>query len=224
MSRRFRFAYLVSGWGRLLQAVLDASVRYRLPYEVALVIADHECEAIERAQRMGVRHAILHEPRERFDPALLAMLKDENIDGLILNFDRLLGADICRAYAGRILNTHFSLLPLFPGFGAIRASVASGMRFGGVTVHLVDESVDGGPIVAQAAVPMPPAASEETLGAALFDAAVPLQLQAMEFLAAGRLREAARKIHIEGARYGATMHSPSLEAPYDQWQARKEVL
>ena len=88
---------------------------------------------------------------------------------------------------GRILNIHFALLPLFPGFGPLRQAISSGMRVAGVTIHVVDQLMDGGAILAQTACGLAPDDTEASLGRRLFEAAVPLLLQTVRMLANGEL-------------------------------------
>lgn len=216
----FQIAYLVSGEGRLFQATLNAQRLGLLPLEISRVIAARPCPAMERARRANIPVDLVdwnrYSDRSLFDAALDKSILESGADGLMLNFDFLLRGSAIERYWGRALNTHFSLLPLFPGFRAIEQAKASGVRFGGVTLHLVDAGMDSGPVVSQAAVPIDPEADAAALGRRLFDAAVQLQLQALAFLASGRIRiNAARRVVIAQAAYNLDVFSPGLEHPFN---------
>ena len=215
----FRIAYLVSGEGRLFQSTLNAQRLGLLPIEISRVIAARPCGALERARRAGIPVDLIdwnsHPDRSQFDAKLNEAIAHSGADGLILNFDFLLRGSAVDQYWGKALNTHFSLLPSFPGFRAIEQAKASGTRFGGATIHLVDSGMDTGPIVSQAIVSIAPENDTATLGRALFNAAIPLQLQALAFLAGGRIHVSRdRHALITGAAYDPGVFSPSLEAPF----------
>lgn len=152
-----RIAVLASGEGTNLQAILDDPV---LRPRVAMVVSDRPAAgALRRAERAGVRAEFLdpaaRPERTAFDRALLNLLAVERIDVLALaGFMRILGTDVVAAFPGRILNVHPALLPSFPGATAVADALAWGAKVTGVTVHVVDEQVDHGPIVFQEAIPV----------------------------------------------------------------------
>ena len=215
----YRIAYLVSGEGRLFEATINAQRLGLLPIEITRVIASGPCPAIDRARRAGIAVDLVdraaHADRALFDAALNDAILGSGADGAVMNFDFILKGTAVNEYWGRLLNTHFSLLPLFPGFRAIEQAKSAGVRFSGVTVHLVDAGMDTGPIVSQTAVPIDPQADVATLGRDLFHAAVPLQLQALAFLAAGRIHICdERQVTIVDATYTRGPFSPNLESPF----------
>lgn len=141
-------AVLVSGEGSNLEALASAARENRLGLEILRVVADRECPAIERASGFGIP-AVRANPADPQDLARAA----EGADLILLaGFRRILPADFVSARAGRILNVHPSLLPAFPGLGAIRRAHETGVRVTGVTIHVVTPLVDAGPILAQEAV------------------------------------------------------------------------
>jgi phosphoribosylglycinamide formyltransferase-1 len=150
-----RIAVLASGEGTNLQAILDDPV---LRPRVAIVVSDRQAAgALGRAERAGVRAEFLdpaaRADRVAYDRALLDLLAAERVDALALaGFMRVLGADVVAAFEGRILNVHPALLPSFPGGTAVADALAWGAKVTGVTVHVVDEQVDHGPIVFQEAI------------------------------------------------------------------------
>lgn len=156
-----RFAVLVSGRGSNLQALLDAAARGELaPAEIALVLSNQpDAPALERARHAGAPAIALDHrgfaSREDFDQAMLDRLAEHRIEAVVLaGFMRVLSARFIAAYPRRIINTHPSLLPAFPGLRAVEQALAHGVKVAGCTVHFVDGGVDTGPIIAQACVPV----------------------------------------------------------------------
>lgn len=151
-----RFAVLVSGAGTNLQALLDADLA---PAVIAVVVSNNpNALALERARAAGIPTVVVdHRGRDRavFEDDLLATLGAHRIEAIVLaGFMRVLSPRFVGAYAMRIINTHPSLLPAFPGLGAPAQAIAYGVKLAGATIHFVDGSVDGGPVIAQVAVPV----------------------------------------------------------------------
>ncbi len=156
-----RIAVGVSGTGTNLRALQAAAVRGELGGHIVLVFADRACPALDWAAEQGIDTALVEGGD---DGALAETLAGAKPDVVVLaGYMRLVGPRVLDAFAGRILNTHPSLLPAFPGAHAVRDALAHGVRVTGVTIHLVDETLDGGPIVAQEAVPVLPDDDESTL-------------------------------------------------------------
>jgi len=156
-----RFAVLVSGTGTNLQALLDAEAAGQLaPAEIAAVASNRPgVLALERARVAG-KPAITVEhrgypSREAFEDALLEALAPHRIDAIVLaGFMRVLTPRFLDRFPLRVVNTHPSILPAFPGHDAAAQAIAHGVKLSGCTVHLVDSGVDTGPIIAQRAVPI----------------------------------------------------------------------
>jgi phosphoribosylglycinamide formyltransferase-1 len=151
-----RVGVLVSGTGTNLQALIDAELS---PATIACVISNKEgVLALERAQRAGIpAHVVPHGGVERavFEERLLEKLDEHGVELVVLaGFMRVLTAHFVDRYPLRIINTHPSLLPAFAGKDAAAQAIAHGAKLSGVTVHFVDSSLDGGPIIAQVAVPI----------------------------------------------------------------------
>lgn len=154
-----RVAVLVSGNGSNLQALLDAQARGELaPGAIALVISNRPgAFALERAAQAGVPALTIdhkaYPSREAFEDALLEALEAHGAEAVVLaGFMRILTARFTDRFPLRILNTHPSLLPAFPGAHAPADALAHGAKVTGVTVHFVDATLDGGPIIAQRAL------------------------------------------------------------------------
>ncbi|MFL5774764.1 MAG: phosphoribosylglycinamide formyltransferase, partial [Chloroflexota bacterium] len=158
-----RIAVGVSGGGSNLRALHAAAVRGELDGEIALVFADRPCAAIDWAAGQGIDTAVIPGGR---DDALADVLAGAAPRLVVLaGYMRLVGPAVLAAFAGRIVNTHPSLLPAFPGANAVRDALAAGVRVTGATIHLVDETLDAGPILAQEAVDVLPDDDEEALQA-----------------------------------------------------------
>ena len=194
-----RIAVLASGAGSNLQALLHDP---RVGPSVVLVLSDRpNAGALEKARDHRVKAVVLepaHYPsREAFDHALCGVLEEEGIEYVLLaGYMRILGPEVIRSFPERILNVHPSLLPAFPGAHAPRDAIAWGAQVTGVTVHLVDEEVDHGPIVLQEALPVLPDDDEATLHHRIQQVEHRLFPDAAALLAAGRLKVDGRRVLI----------------------------
>lgn len=160
-----RLAVLASGSGTLLDAMASAD----LPVEA--VVVDRHCPVEDVARRHGIRCHVVERTdfgagfdREAFTDRVLATLREEAVDLVAMaGWGTILSAAAFEAYPERILNTHPSLLPAFPGWNAVRDALEHGVKVTGCTVHVATEAVDDGPILAQEAVPVRPGDDEATL-------------------------------------------------------------
>jgi phosphoribosylglycinamide formyltransferase-1 len=162
-----KIGVLVSGAGTNLQALLDADVA---PAEIAVVISNRPgVAALDRAAAAGVPAIVVpHRGRDRvaFEDELLAALDAHGVEAVVLaGFMRVLSPHFVTRFPERIINTHPSLLPAFPGLDAPAQAIAHGVKVSGATIHFVDGSLDGGPIIAQAAVSVLPGDDATTLHA-----------------------------------------------------------
>ena len=187
-----KIGVLVSGSGTNLQALLDAEARGALaPAEIAVVVSNRPgVKALERAGAAGkpaivVDHKAFAD-RAAFEDALLAALR--GCEAVVLaGFMRVLTDNFVERFPLRIVNTHPSLLPAFPGVDAPAQAIAYGVKVSGVTVHFVDTSLDGGPIIAQRSVPVLPGDDASALHARIQREEHQLLPQVVQRLAAGRL-------------------------------------
>lgn len=184
---------LISGRGSNLQAILDAIDAGRLDARVRLVIANKpDAGGLERAARAGVAtHVIQHRAfsnRQSFDAELVRALQSAEVDWVVLaGFMRILTPTFLRAFPDRVVNIHPSLLPAFVGVDAQQQAIDYGVRVSGCTVHLVDEGVDAGPILAQAAVPVLAGDTRDTLAARILAEEHGLLTRTLQWLAEDRL-------------------------------------
>ena len=206
MSAPLAVGVLVSGRGSNLQALLDACRTPGFPARIAVVISDREhAPALDRARAAGVGTLWINPKdfadREHFDAALVRELEARKV-GLVCQagFMRILSPVYVRAFAGRALNIHPSLLPAFPGLHPQRQALDHGVTVSGATVHFVEDGVDSGPIVLQAAVPVEPHDTETTLAARILTEEHRLYPAAVRLFAEGRLEIVGRRVRIKEAR------------------------
>jgi len=203
-----RIAILVSGHGRgsNMAAIIDACQRGEIDGQVVLVIGTRdEAPALQRATEKGVSTEVVSPSKlgeEEYARRLLQTLGDAQVDLVCLaGFMRLLPPPVVHAYAGRVMNIHPALLPLFGGKGMYgehvhRAVLESGMKVSGCTVHFVDESYDTGPIILQRCVPIEEEDTWETLAARVLAQEHQAYVQAVKLFAQGRLRVEGRRVRI----------------------------
>lgn len=195
-------AVLCSGQGTNLQAIINAVRARRLRARIAVVIADRaNAFALVRAKRAGIPTVFIDpknfSSREACDRRLISVLESYRPQLICLaGFMRLLSPVLVRRFKNRILNIHPALLPAFPGAHAIHDAIAWGAKVTGVTVHLVDEHVDHGPIVLQEAVQIRAADTQETLLARIHRAEHRLYPKAITLMLSGRVRVVGRRTII----------------------------
>ena len=195
-------AVLASGRGTNLQAILDACAQPDFPARVVVVVSDRErAPALERARAAGVEALWLNPKdfadREAYDATLVRELDKRGV-GLVCQagWMRILSPVYVRAFQGRAMNIHPTLLPAFPGLYPHRQVLEHGAKISGATVHFVDEGVDTGPIIVQAAVPVEPGDTEDTLAARVLTAEHRLYPAAIRLFAEGRLSIVGRKVVV----------------------------
>ena len=188
----FRVAVLISGAGTNLQALLDQVHSPGGPIEIVGVASSRpDAPGLERAERLGVETAVFEIGGERSerDRALGDWLEACAVDLVVLaGFMELLGPDFIGRFAGRIVNVHPSLLPAFPGLGAIERAVEQGVKVTGVTVHFVDEGVDSGAIVLQEPLELSYPARIAEIEERVHGVEHRLLPRAVRLIAAGRVR------------------------------------
>ncbi len=201
-SEPLRIGVLASGRGSNLQAIIDAIEAGKLDCRLAVVVSDRpEAQALERARKHGTGAVFMdpkaHPNREAFDQAVLGVLADQRVELVCLaGYMRVLSPIFVRALPGQIMNIHPALLPSFPGLHAQRQALQHGVKVSGATVHFVDEGVDTGPIVCQAAVPVREDDTEETLAARILAEEHQLYPRAIRLYAEGRLSIVGRRVLV----------------------------
>jgi phosphoribosylglycinamide formyltransferase-1 len=198
-----RVGVLLSGRGSNLQALIDAARRGDLGGEIVVVVSNVEtARGLVRARAAGVP-AVFRDHRgkgrESYDAEIVEILHAHHVDLVCLaGFMRLVSPAFVRSFPGRIVNIHPALLPAFPGLDAQRQAWEHGVKVSGATVHLVDEGLDSGPIVAQEAVAVRSIDTAESLAARILEAEHRLYPRAVRLLLDGRCRVEGRRVIVEG--------------------------
>jgi phosphoribosylglycinamide formyltransferase-1 len=203
---RLKLAVLISGRGSNLQALIDACRDPAYPAEIVLTLANEpDALGLERAKAAGVAtHVIDHRnfpDRAAFENQLTSAIEASGAGLVCLaGFMRLLGVGFVRRWRDRMINIHPSLLPAFKGLHTHERVIEAGARFAGCTVHFVRENMDEGPIIAQAAVPVRPEDTAETLAARVLAQEHVIYPHAVRLIAEGRVKIEGERAVIERAR------------------------
>ena len=203
-----RLAVLASGTGSNLAAIQQAIAEGRICARIALALTNKpEAGVVALAKNMGIplwaRSHKEFTDRVQFDSAMLAAMKAASVDAVVLaGYMRLLSPHFIRAYAGKILNIHPSLLPAFAGGRGVGDTLDHGARFAGCTVHFVTEDLDAGPIIIQAALPVLPEEDAAALHRRIQQVEHRVYPQAVQWLVQGRLRTEGRHVHLLPAGHG----------------------
>ena len=193
---------LLSGRGSNFEAIADNIGSARLAAEIAVVISNRpEARGLELARERDLPAVVLPSkgmPREQYDQRLVAALQNHGVELVCLaGFMRLLTAEFCRAFPLRVLNIHPSLLPAFPGLDAQKQALEHGAKISGCTVHFVDEGLDSGPIILQAAVPVLDDDTEATLSARILKEEHRIYSEAIGIILSGRWRIEGRRVIVD---------------------------
>lgn len=218
MSSPLALGVLISGGGTNLQAIIDAIERGELPARIRLVVSNRDdVYGVVRARNHKLSTLVVPHTdfpsREDFDRRVVTLLKEHGVELVILaGFMRLLSAVFVRAFPFRILNIHPSLLPAFPGLHAPRQALRHGVRISGATVHLIDEEMDHGPIIVQAAVPVYADDTEDRLRERILLQEHYIYPKAIKLFAESRVQVDGRtvRLHYGGWPLHATLRSPAI--------------
>ncbi len=214
-----RIVVLVSGSGSNLQALIDAVSERRIRGRIAAVLSNNpQAYGLERARRAGIPTEVVDHrdfpSREAFDRALAERIDRYRPDLVILaGFMRILTPDFVRHYQGRMLNIHPSLLPKYRGLDTHARALAAGEREHGVSVHFVTPELDGGPVIAQARVPVLPDDTPETLAARVLEREHRLYPLVTSWYTAGRLALDDDRVLFDGRPLDAPLQLDEIEAP-----------
>ncbi len=196
-----RLGILLSGRGSNFEAIADNIAAGRLDAEIAVVISNRpEARGLEVARQRGLHAVCIPSKgldREVYDRMLAEELRRCRVDLICLaGFMRLLSAWFVREFPFQILNIHPSLLPAFPGLDAQAQALEHGVKISGCTVHFVDEYLDHGPIIIQAAVPVLEDDTVETLSARILKEEHRIYTEAIRIVLSGRWRIEGRRVRI----------------------------
>lgn len=200
---QLKIGVLASGRGSNFEAIVRAVESGPFPATVAVLVTDRaDARALDIARAHRIQAVCVdprdHPGREAHEKQVIAVL-DERAVGLVClaGYMRILSGSFVKHFEGRLLNIHPSLLPAFPGLHAQRQALQHGVKVAGATVHLVDEGVDTGPIVLQAAVPVGADDTEETLAERILAEEHRIYPEAIRLFAEGRLHVEGRRVRIK---------------------------
>ncbi|WP_053386898.1 phosphoribosylglycinamide formyltransferase [Leucobacter japonicus] len=193
-----KIAVLISGGGSNLKALIDATADPEFPARIVCVGSDTEAAGLEYARTAGIPTFIVRPrdsgTREEWGQVLAAAIQEHGVGsgpdaGLVVSAGlmRILPPGFVREFSPRLINTHPALLPAFPGAHAVRDALAAGAERTGVTVHVIDEGVDTGPVLRQAAVDVQHGETEDELHERIKQLERPLLVQTVRDIALGQL-------------------------------------
>jgi phosphoribosylglycinamide formyltransferase-1 len=190
---RKRTAILISGRGANMEALIRAAQAPDFPAEIVLVISNREdAGGLDKAKALGIATKVIShkgKAREDFDAEIDAVLRAAGIDLVCeAGFMRIHSEGFARAWEGRLLNIHPSLLPSFKGVKVHEQALAAGVRYSGCTVHFIVPELDSGPIIEQAAVRVLPGDTAETLAARILEEERRIYPDALKLVAEGRVK------------------------------------
>ncbi len=196
-----RLGILISGRGSNFEAISNQIAQRKLDAEIAIVISNRaSAPGLEIARQRGIPMRVIPSQgleRGAYDKLLIDELRTHEVELVCLaGFMRLLSADFVRAFPNRVLNIHPSLLPAFPGLDAQRQALDHGVKITGCTVHFVDEFLDSGPILVQAAVPVLDDDTVEALSARILKQEHLIYPKALQYMADGRITIDGRRVRI----------------------------
>jgi len=195
-----RIGVLLSGRGSNFVALAESVAAGRIPNaEIAIVVSNREgAPGIDKARERGIATQVIPSKgleREAYDRQVVAVLNEHNVDLICLaGYMRLLSPYFVAAFPNRILNIHPSLLPSFPGLESQRQALEYGVKFAGCTVHFVDENLDAGPIVLQAAIPVRDEDTEATLSERILAEEHRIYSEAVKIVLEGKYKIAGRRV------------------------------
>lgn len=198
----YRIAVFASGSGSNFQAIVDEVNRGKLAVSVEMLICDRpDAYVITRAHAAGIPVFAVQPKSYRskvaYEQAIVQVLQAKQVDLLVLaGYMRLITSVIIEAYRERIINVHPSLLPAFPGVKAVQQALDHGVKVTGVTVHIVDEGLDSGPILAQQALDVHPNDDEQTLLMRMQAVEHHLLPEVIGWFAGGKVHIIDRLVHI----------------------------
>jgi len=199
-----KLGVLASGRGSNFQSIIDEIEAGSLNASISLLITDNpDAYAIERAKKQSIKHLYLNphdfKSKNDFYTRIAKELVKSDVDLVILaGFMRIVGKPLIEAFPNRIMNIHPALLPAFPGLHSQKQAVDYGVRVSGCTVHFVDEGMDTGPIIIQAAVVVSPDDTEDTLSERILRLEHKIFPYAIRLYSEGRLYADGRTIKIKG--------------------------
>lgn len=216
--KTLKIGVLASGRGSNFQAIIDSIETGHIQARINVLITDNpKAFSIERAEKHGIEFLVMrpkdYGSREEYFTAIASELKNRGVGLVVLaGFMRIVGRPLIEAYPNRVMNIHPALLPSFPGLHGQKQANDYGVKISGCTVHFVDEGMDTGPIIIQAAVPAKDDDTEEMLAERILKLEHKIFPEAIKLFAEGRIEMHGRKVVIRGAIFDdRPLISPLLE-------------
>jgi phosphoribosylglycinamide formyltransferase-1 len=197
-----RIAVLASGRGSNFQAILDALSVGKINGEIVALLTDNkEAYAIQRADTAGIPAIVLnykdYPSKVEYERDLLSAMKEVDVDLFVCaGYMRIIGSEIARKFAGKMINIHPALLPAFSGLHGQRQAIEYGVKIAGCTVHFVDEGLDSGPIILQKAVEVLDDDDEDSLAERILEQEHIAYPEAVALFCADRLQVCGRRVRI----------------------------
>jgi len=214
-GKKLKVGVLVSGRGSNLQALIDACAAKDFPAEIVHVLSNKaDAYGLERAKAAGISTSVIshrdYDSREAFDAAVDKELRLLGVEFVCLaGFMRVLTEDFVNAWKGRMINIHPSLLPSFKGLNTHERALETGVKLHGCSVHFVTPDMDDGPIIIQAAVPVLPDDTPDTLGARVLEQEHVIYPRALRLIAEGRARVSGGVVKIDGGAAEGALVNPA---------------
>ena len=203
MGEMMKIAVFASGSGSNFQAIAESINAGKIPgAEIALLVCDKPgARVLERAKVLGIESVLIeikdYQSKTEYEKAIIKELKKRDAELIVLaGYMKLVGHKLLDEYKNRILNIHPALLPSFKGTDGIKDALEYGAKTTGPTVHFVDEEVDHGPIIMQAAVEITEGDTQDTLAAKIHEAEHRIYPEAIRLFVEGKLKIKGRKVRI----------------------------
>ncbi|MDO4539927.1 MAG: phosphoribosylglycinamide formyltransferase [Syntrophomonadaceae bacterium] len=200
--QKMKIAVMASGRGSNFIAIQEAILSGKLKAQIAVLVSDQQgSPVLRRAEQYGIPTRCFDmkafADRAAYETAIVECLREHAVELVALaGYMRIVGPVLLQAYPQRIVNIHPALLPAFPGMHAQRQAVEYGVKISGCTIHLVDEGVDTGPVILQAAVPVLPGDDEERLATRILVEEHKLYPRVLQYFAEGRIEVQGRQVTI----------------------------
>lgn len=212
-----RIVVLISGRGSNLKAIIDGIKNRKIDGEISLVLSDKQnAKGLKIASENGIKTEFIDPSifysRREYDLHIAKIIKKEDPDIIVLaGYMRILSDEFIDIFEGKIVNIHPSLIPAFAGKNAQKQAIEFGSLVTGCSVHFVTKELDRGPVIIQAAVPILPQDTEETLSERILSFEHRIYPQAIKWILESRVIIDGRKAIVENARYGTLPVNPQLE-------------
>jgi phosphoribosylglycinamide formyltransferase 1 len=208
-NRALRFVIVASTGGSVMNELLKNDF---FKSHIFSIVSDRQCLAIEKAKIYQIKtHIFFEKDKYSFSNLLLDYLKNNNVDYIISFFTKLFVGDILNVYKDKIINLHPSLLPAFKGMNSIEDSLKYGNRFGGSTIHFIDENMDEGKIISQTIFPIDHCKDTQYIRHKIFEQQCKSLLQVVKWIVDQRISIDNERVMISNTKFNDYEYSPNLD-------------